>query len=139
LHHQHHAIKGIEMKALRLIPVMLATALLLGTTAKSVTAETIGENLYKQQCAACHAIAKNALGRNGPSLSGIVGKQAGTMDSFRYSAEFKKALDGKKWTTDLLDAWLASPQNIAPGNYMMYKQDDATVRKAIIDYLKTVE
>jgi cytochrome c len=117
---------------------MLAAVLLFGVAASPAIAETVGEKLYKQQCAACHAIAKGALGRNGPSLSGIVGKQAGMMDGYRYSAEFKKALDGKKWTADLLDAWLADPQNIAPGNYMMYKQDDASARKAIIDYLKTV-
>lgn len=126
------------MKASRSTPALLAAILLFGVTASPVIAETVGEKLYKQQCAACHAIAKGALGRNGPSLSGIVGKQAGTMDSYRYSAEFKKALDGKQWTVDLLDAWLSDPQNIAPGNYMMYKQDDASTRKAIIDYLKTV-
>lgn len=75
----------------------------------------------------------------GPNLAGIVGKQAGKMDGFRYSAEFKKGLDGKKWTPELLDAWLTEPQNVAPGTYMMYKQGDASVRKTIIEYLKTVK
>lgn len=127
------------MKALWSTPAMVAAALLFGAAAGSALAETAGEKLFKQQCAACHAVAKDAPIGMGPNLSGIVGKQAGKMDGFRYSAEFKKGLDGKKWSADLLDAWLTDPQNVAPGNYMMYKQDDASARKAIIDYLKTVK
>ena len=50
-----------------------------------------------------------------------------------------KGLDGKKWTPELLNAWLTEPQDVAPGTYMMYKQGDAAVRKTIIDYLKTVK
>lgn len=127
------------MKAAWTTPAMLAAALLFGAAAGSAQAESAGEKLFKQQCAACHAVAKDAPMGMGPNLSGIVGKQSGMMDGFRYSAEFKKGLEGKKWSADLLNAWLTDPQNIAPGNYMMYKQDDASARKAIIDYLKTVK
>jgi cytochrome c len=84
-------------------------------------------------------VAKDAPIGAGPTLAGIVGKDAGIMEGYRYSAEFKKGLEGQKWTPELLDAWLADPQNIAPGTYMMYKQTDASVRKAIIEYLKTVK
>jgi cytochrome c2 len=38
-----------------------------------------------------------------------------------------------------LDKWLEEPQSVAPGTYMMYKQSDAAVRSAIIDYLQTVK
>ena len=127
------------MKASKSLPAILTTVLMLGAVISAATAETIGENLYKQQCAACHAIAKDALGRNGPSLYGIVGNSTGQMSSFRYSAEFKKGLEGKIWTEDLLDAWLVNPQKIASGSYMMYRQDDPSVRKAIINYLKTIQ
>lgn len=127
------------MKASKSLPAILSTVLMFGSAISAATAETIGENLYKQHCATCHAIAKDALGRNGPSLYGIVGKSTGQMGSFLYSAEFKKGLEGKIWTEDLLDAWLANPQKIASGSYMMYRQDDLSVRKAIINYLKTIQ
>lgn len=127
------------MRAAWSTPAMLAAALLFGAAAGSAQAESAGEKLFKQQCAACHAVAKDAPMGMGPNLSGIVGKQAGKMEGFKYSAEFKKGLDGKKWTPELLNAWLTEPQDVAPGTYMMYKQGDAAVRKTIIDYLKTVK
>lgn len=127
------------MRAAWSTPAMLAAALLFGAAAGSAQAESAGEKLFKQQCAACHAVAKDAPMGMGPNLSGIVGKQAGKMEGFKYSAEFKKGLDGKKWTPELLNAWLTEPQDVAPGTYMMYKQGDAAVRKTIIDYLKTIK
>lgn len=127
------------MKSSWSVPAMLWAALSIGAAVGTAHAESAGEKLFKQQCAACHAVAKDAPMGMGPNLSGIVGKQAGKMEGYRYSAEFKKGLDGKKWTAELLDTWLTDPQNVAAGNYMMYKQDDASVRKAIIDYLKTVK
>lgn len=127
------------MKTAWSTPAMLAAALLFGAAAGSAKAEAVGEKLFKQQCAACHAIAKDAPIGMGPNLPGIVGKEAGIMEGYRYSAEFKKGLDGQKWTPELLDAWLADPQAVAPGTYMMYKQNDASIRKAIIDYLKSVK
>jgi cytochrome c len=127
------------MKTAWSTPAMLAAALLFGAAAGSAKAQAAGEKLFKQQCAACHAVAKDAPMGMGPNLAGIVGKDAGIMEGYRYSAEFKKGLDGQKWTPELLDAWLADPQNLAPGTYMMYKQNDAAVRKSIIEYLTSVK
>ena len=127
------------MKSAWSTPAMLAAALLFGAAAGSAKAQAAGEKLFKQQCAACHAVAKDAPMGMGPNLAGIVGKDAGIMEGYRYSAEFKKGLDGQKWTPELLDAWLADPQNLAPGTYMMYKQNDAAVRKSIIEYLTSVK
>lgn len=120
------------------VPALLAAALLAGAAA-SVHAEAAGEKLFKQNCAACHAIAKDAPMGMGPNLHGVIGRTAGTMAGFPYSNEFKGALAGKDWTPDLLDKWLENPQDVAKGTYMMYQQSDASVRSAIIDYLKTVK
>ncbi len=126
------------MKTAWSTPAMLTAALLFGA-AGTAQAESAGEKLFKQQCAACHAVAKDAPMGMGPNLSGIVGKDAGKMEGYRYSAEFKKGLDGQKWTPELLEAWLTDPQTLAPGTYMMYKQNDAAVRKTIIEYLTSVK
>ena len=98
-----------------------------------------GAKLFAQHCAACHQIAADAPQGMGPNLRAVVGKQAGQVKGFAYSAEFKKALAKKTWTADLLDKWLEEPQNVAPGTYMMYKQADPAIRAAIIEYLSTVK
>jgi len=120
------------------ITTVLAAALLFGAAASSAQADA-GANLFAQQCAACHAVAVDAPRGLGPNLRGIVGKAAGAAAGFPYSADFKKELGEQTWTPALLDAWLTDPQDIAPGNYMMYKQADGEVRKAIIAYLQTVQ
>jgi cytochrome c len=98
-----------------------------------------GEDLYKQQCAACHAIQKDAPPGMGPNLHGVVGRPAGAIAGFAHSKEFKTALKGKSWSPELLDKWLENPQKVAKGTYMMYQQADPGVRAAIIDYLKDVK
>ncbi|MFM8466790.1 MAG: c-type cytochrome [Oxalobacteraceae bacterium] len=98
-----------------------------------------GAKLFAQHCAACHQIAADAPPGMGPNLRGVVGRQAGQVKGFAYSAEFKKALAKKSWTADLLDKWLEEPQNVAPGTYMMYKQADPAIRAAIIEYLSTAK
>ncbi len=121
-------------------PVMLASVLLTGTVVGSAQAETVaGEKIYKQHCAACHAIAADAPMGMGPNLRAIFGREAGKMAGYSYSPAFKKALAGETWTPELLDKWLEQPQNVAKGTYMLYQQADAAVRAAIIEYLKTVK
>lgn len=127
------------MKTAWSTPAMLAAALLFGAAAGTAMAESAGEKLFKQQCAACHAVAKDAPMGMGPNLAGVVGRDAGIMEGYRYSAEFKKGLEGQKWTPELLETWLTDPQTLAPGTYMMYNQNDAAVRKTIIEYLSSVK
>jgi len=55
-----------------------------------------GAKLFAQHCAACHQIAADAPQGMGPNLRAVVGKQAGQVKGFAYSAEFKKALAKKK-------------------------------------------
>ena len=64
-----------------------------------------GTTLFKQQCATCHTINPADAVRQGPSLSGIVGRPAGKADGFRYSAGFTDA--NFVWDDTRLDAYLA--------------------------------
>jgi len=57
---------------------------------------TDGAKLFAQHCAACHQVAADAPQGMGPNLRGVVGRQAGQVKGFAYSAEFKKALAKKK-------------------------------------------
>src|SRR5262245_61916947 len=93
-----------------------------------------GATLFKQQCATCHTIDPAEAMRQGPSLSGIVGRRAGSADGFRYSAGFAQA--DFVWDDARLDAWISNPQQMLPGTNMAYRQAKPEVRAAIIAYLK---
>jgi len=95
---------------------------------------TDGATLFKQQCATCHATNPSESVRQGPSMFRILGRPAGKVDGFHYSAGFAKA--DFVWDDARLDAWLANPQSIIPGAIMAYRQPKAETRAAIIAYLK---
>lgn len=95
---------------------------------------TDGATLFKQQCATCHTTNASEPARQGPSLFRILGRPAGKVDGFRYSAGFAKA--DFVWDDARLDAWLANPQAIVPGAVMAYRQPKTETRAAIIAYLK---
>jgi cytochrome c len=69
-------------------------------------------------CAGCHSL---DAGRHltGPSLHGIFGRKAGTAEGFvRYSEALRKS--GLIWNEKTLEAWLADPQALVPGNVMTF-------------------
>lgn len=69
-----------------------------------------GKKVFRK-CQSCHVIDsdKNKLG---PSLKGILGRTAGSVDGFRYSKVFKAAAgQGLKWTDDALMAFVADPKS----------------------------
>jgi len=93
-----------------------------------------GPALFRQQCATCHTSNLTDPVRQGPSLFGIVGRRAGSLDGFHYSPAFAKA--DFAWDEVRLDAWMTNPQQMVPGAVMAYRQAKPEVRAAIIVYLK---
>jgi cytochrome c len=93
-----------------------------------------GENLFKQQCGACHSVKAGDPARQGPNLAGVFGRKAGSVEGFHYSPGFAKA--DFAWDEQHLDAYLTNPQAVIPGAIMPYKQSRPQVRKAIIAYLQ---
>jgi cytochrome c len=93
-----------------------------------------GAALFKQQCGTCHTTSLSDPPRQGPTLSNIVGREAGTTQGFRYSAGFANAKF--KWDDRKLDEWLVNPQAMIPGAIMPYKQAKPEIRMAIVSYLK---
>lgn len=87
-----------------------------------------------QACAACHSD-KAGVTRMGPSLAGIVGKPAAQAKGFRYSPALAKAK--LRWDRKTLDAFIANPKAVVPGNRMSYPGvSDPAKRAAIIDYMQ---
>ena len=93
-----------------------------------------GATLFKQQCATCHTTNLSDPVRQGPSLFNIVGRHAGTVDGFHYSAGFAKA--DFVWDDARIDAWITNPQEMIPGTVMAYRQAKPETRAAIIAFLR---
>jgi cytochrome c len=93
-----------------------------------------GERLF-QNCGACHSLEPNK-NLTGPSLSGVFGRRAGSLSSFsRYSDPLKSS--GIVWDDNTLDAWLAEPQHVVPGNEMTFRGIQSAQQRAdIIAFLK---
>lgn len=92
------------------------------------------ETMFKNQCGTCHTLSAQEPPRQGPPLGGIVGRKAGTVAAFKYSAGFADA--DFSWDAQRLDAWLTRPQAVIPGSVMAYTQANPVTRRNIIDWLK---
>lgn len=85
-------------------------------------------------CGACHALTPGEH-RTGPSLAGIFGREAGTIPGFtRYSPALEEA--EVTWTPETLDAWIANPGAMIPGNRMTFRIGDAQARADLIAFLE---
>ena len=93
-----------------------------------------GAALYGDQCSACHAPDED---RSGPHHRGVIGRRAGSVAGFDYSDALAQA--GFTWTDATLDAWLADPQALVPGQRMDVAIEDAQDRADLIAYLKTLQ
>ena len=92
-----------------------------------------GEKVFKK-CKTCHTM---EAGKNkvGPSLAGIFGKPAGSVEGYKYS---KAMLDsGITWDEGNLDVYLLKPKDLIQGTKMAFpglkKEED---RANVIEYLK---
>jgi cytochrome c len=91
-----------------------------------------GEKVF-ENCRACHA-ADGKSNDVGPALQGVVGRKAGEREDFRYSPALKRS--NIVWNAKTLDAFIADPQQVVPGNRMPYSGlPDAKERADLIAYL----
>ncbi|MEM9616514.1 MAG: c-type cytochrome [Pseudomonadota bacterium] len=89
------------------------------------------------ECGACHTVREGDPSRIGPNLYGVVGRRAGALEDFAYSATFRNA--DVVWDDATLDAFLARPQEFLRGNRMAYPgEPDAETRANLIAYLKSI-
>ncbi len=91
-----------------------------------------GRQVFRK-CQACHSMELGKI-MLGPSLAGVIGRKAGSVAGYGYSGAMKQA--GIIWNADNLDAYLADPARVIPGNRMPFpglKTDND--RKDIIAFL----
>jgi cytochrome c len=89
-----------------------------------------GKTLYLA-CQACHSIDENDLG---PKHRGVVGRPAGRIVDYAYSAALKSS--GLIWDEATLDRWLTNPSALVPGTKMFFQVGDAQNRADIIAFLR---
>jgi hypothetical protein len=113
-----------------------------------------GHALYLANCSNCHGVLASAGHVHldvaplpvalrlavalppGPTLTGVLGREAGTVPGYQYSRAFLAALRGVVWTRATLDRWITDTRAWVPGAIMVYRQPDPAVRTRIIDYLE---
>src|SRR5579863_9613029 len=84
-------------------------------------------------CIACHSESADA---QGPSLKGVAGRKAGSLEDFRYSSAMKRA--DFSWDAASLRDYLHDPQAKVKGNHMPFS-GFASMRDAedVAAYLET--
>jgi cytochrome c len=91
-----------------------------------------------QRCYACHSLNPAERNLSGPTLRGIFGRRAGTLEGFDYSQAIREAgRQGLVWTEETLDRFLADPEELVPGVRMgSMRLRDAAERRALIEWLQ---
>ena len=103
-----------------------------GTKYASFTGDATKGEADFAVCKTCHALDKNMIG---PHLKGVVGRKAGSIADYTYSAANKGS--GITWTPEKLFQYLEAPQRVVPGTKMTYPGlKDAQKRADVIAYLK---
>jgi len=104
--------------------LLMGAALALGMTVAAGGAQAAGDaaagkEVFKE-CMACHT-AEAGKNKVGPSLFGVVGRKAGSIDGFKYSKPMQeKNAAGFTWTAENLKAYVQAPKEIVPGGTMAY-------------------
>lgn len=89
-----------------------------------------GAALYGR-CVGCHSLDRN---RTGPKHCGVVGRRAGSVPGYAYSAAMREA--GIVWDSTTLDRFLEDPLRALPGTKMGYAGvKDPQQRADLIAYL----
>lgn len=100
--------------------------------------EDPGEVLFVKKCGQCHSLAKDKNG-NGPSLHGIVGRQAASVPGFKYSRAMRQMAteEALEWSEENLLLFLERPSVLVPGTRMAFpgirKKDDLA---ALVAWIK---
>lgn len=112
--------------------VVLATAGLPGPRSAPPPAATFAAVF--EPCAHCHEIGPGARNRTGPALTGVIGRRAGSLANYPFSAAMRTS--GLVWDRVTLARFIAAPAGLVPGTRMAFPGLDEPARvEALIDFL----
>ena len=94
-----------------------------------------GQKVFKK-CSACHMIASDGKNMIGPNLWGVIGRQAGSVNDYKYSKAM--VAYGKNWSFEEMNSYLIKPQAYIKGTKMAFaglrKEKD---RASVILYMNS--
>ncbi|MEQ1696079.1 MAG: c-type cytochrome [Hyphomicrobiaceae bacterium] len=122
---------------------LLAGCCVIATSAAAQTTESgkeatvkAGHFMFEHRCRSCHADDPD-LKSYGPSLIGILGRKAGTVEGFAYSDAMKAS--GLVWDEATLRGWIADNKGLLPGTRMRHVGvTDTMEQDYLLAYLKTL-
>ena len=93
------------------------------------------------QCRACHTFDQGGRNGVGPNLFGVVGRRAGSIEGFRYSANMQElAGTGHVWTVENLRRYVHDPKSVLPRGTMSFPGlRNETQLNDMIAYLQTLK
>jgi cytochrome c len=118
----------------RMMRALFAGLFLVGFATDSPAIDpTAGQKIFNMQCGICHSATE---GRNGLGPS-VVGRRAGSVSDFNYTADHKKL--GITWNTATLNKYLTNPRARVPETSMIYPGlKDNAQRADLVAYLASL-
>jgi cytochrome c len=118
------------------LALLLAAACVQAAPRSDAAMLAAGERAY-QKCYSCHSLEGPDATTQGPSLRGIVGRAVAAEPGFAYSPALRAyAARQRRWDREALDAFIADPQAVVPGNEMgFFGISDAKERQDLIELL----
>ncbi|WP_161957315.1 c-type cytochrome [Aestuariivirga litoralis] len=95
-----------------------------------------GAAVFIRECAKCHQAGAGARNRIGPALTGIIGRQAGTVPGYdNYSDALRQS--GIVWTPENFRSFVKDPKSMVIGTTQVYRglKDDESI-SLLIEYLE---
>ena len=99
----------------RLAWIFIMTSFLTGPIASAD--DNAGRAVFNSNCSVCHS-AQAGVNKIGPSLHGVIGRRAGSLPDYSYSAAMKNS--GKVWDPETMVAFLQNPRGTVPGTKMSF-------------------
>ncbi len=113
----------------------LAAFALVAATAESRAQDAAAGERVFAQCRACHQVGETAKNAVGPTLNGLFGRTAGTIEGYNYSPANKNS--GLTWDEATFRDYIKDPRAKIPGTKMVYAglKDEKRIDD-LIAYLK---
>ncbi|NQW11475.1 MAG: cytochrome c family protein [Alphaproteobacteria bacterium] len=103
-----------------LVGAALAVSLLSVGPALAAGDAAKGKKVFAK-CRACHKVDKPKNGV-GPTLNGLFGRTAGTVEKYKYSKAMKaKGEEGLVWSEEILAEYIVKPQTYVKGTKMTFR------------------
>ena len=115
-----------------------ATCALLVVAAHAAGDIKRGANVFAEECGDCHS-ALPGKDKKGPTLTGVIGRKAGSVASF---ADYSDAMKASTivWSADRIDAYITAPKKVVPGGKMKYDGlGEAASRADVIAFVQSLK